>query len=85
MNLSIRLADADKSFNLLMIDIGDISKMIGYTFRIIDYLGKVVFETLIDEKLSDVDLSSIRGRGTYFMEVIDDASQILEVKKIILR
>jgi hypothetical protein len=85
MNLNIRRSDPDNSLDQLMIDIGDISKMIGYTFKIINYLGKVVYETLIDQQVFDLDLNSIGGRGTYFFEVIDESSQILEIKKIILR
>jgi hypothetical protein len=67
MNLNISKADKDNSFNLLMVDIGDISRMIGYTFKIIDYLGKVVYESLISQPIIDLDLDAIGGRGTYFI------------------
>jgi hypothetical protein len=85
MNLNISKADKDNSFNLLMVDIGDISRMIGYTFKIIDYLGKVVYESLISQPIIDLDLDAIGGRGTYFIQVIDESSQILEIKKLVLR
>ena len=85
MNLNIRKTEPDNSFNLLMIDIGDISKMIGYTFKIIDYVGKVVYETIINKQVFDLDLNVFGGRGTYFVQVIDDTSQIMEIKKIVLR
>ena len=85
MNLNISKVDKENGFNLLMIDIGDISRMIGYTFKIIDYLGKVVYESLISQQIIDLDLDTIGGRGTYFIQVIDDSSQILEIKKLVLR
>jgi hypothetical protein len=85
MNLNISKTDPENSLNLLLIDIGDISKMLGYTFRIINYLGNVVYESLISQQIFDLDLNTIGGRGTYFLQVTDDASQILEIKKIVLR
>jgi hypothetical protein len=85
MNLNISRACPNLAFNRLMIDIGDITTMIGYTFKIIDYLGKVVFETIIQQQVFDLDLNTIGGRGTYFLQVIDNSSQIVEIKKIVLR
>jgi hypothetical protein len=85
MNLNVSKTDPENSLNLLLIDIGDISKMIGYTFKIINYLGNVVYESLISQQIFDLDLNTIGGRGTYFLQVTDDASQILEIKKIVLR
>ena len=35
------MINPDINAHLLMMDIGDISKTIGYTFKIIDFLGKV--------------------------------------------
>ena len=84
MNFNIAKRDPDFRLNLLMIDIGDISKMIGYTFKIIDFLGKVVFETIINQPIIDLDLNALGGRGTYFVQVIDNSSQIMEIEKITL-
>lgn len=84
MNQKIGKINGDINAHLLMVDIGDISKTIGYTFKIIDFLGKVVYESLISTQVIDLDLKEIGGRGTYFLEVIDDSSQILEINKIML-
>jgi hypothetical protein len=84
MNHKLGSENPDTNVHLLMIDIGDISRMIGYTFKIIDFLGKVVYESLISQQVIDLDLNQIGGRGTYFLEVIDNRSQIIEINKIVL-
>jgi len=84
MNQKLSKENPDINVHLLMIDIGDISKMIGYTFRIIDFLGRVVFESLISKQVIDLDINEFGGKGTYFLELIDDSSQIIEINKIVL-
>jgi hypothetical protein len=85
MTLSFSKTATDLGLHLLMIEIGDISKMIGFTFKIIDFLGKVVYETIIQQPILNLDFKTIGGRGTYYLEVIDDSSQILEIEKVVLR
>ena len=84
MNQKLSKENPDINVHLLMIDIGDISKMIGYTFRIIDFLGRVVFESLISQQVIDLDINEFGGSGTYFLELLDDSSQIIEINKIVL-
>jgi len=85
MNFNIRKSYPGQAISLLIVEFGEISKMLGYTFRIIDFLGKVVFETIIDQEIFDLDLKILGGRGTYFLQVSDDSSQIMEIEKIVLR
>jgi hypothetical protein len=85
MNMNIHTESPDRSTSVLMIDMGDFGKMIGYTFKIIDYVGRVVYETLIRQQFLDFDLDWFGRKGIYFLEVIDNSSQILEIQKIVVR
>ncbi len=85
MNLKVRKSYPGRALKLLVVEFGEISKMLGFTFRIIDFLGKVVFETIIDQEIFDLDLKILGGRGTYFLQVSDESSQIMEIEKIVLR
>lgn len=69
----------------LFINTGDFAKMNGYSLKIIDQLGVVVFETLVKEPLYEVNLSMWSGIGLYFIHIIDDGGETIDVKKIILQ
>jgi hypothetical protein len=85
MNLNIRKSYPGQAISMLIIEFGEMSRMLGYTFKVIDFLGKVVFETIIDQEIFDLDLKILGGRGTYFLQVSDETSQIMEIEKIVLR
>jgi hypothetical protein len=69
----------------ITIDNGDYTKMAGYQLKIINSLGTVVFESEINAQMFDLDLNTFGGKGTYFLQLVDDSSQIIDIKKIILR
>jgi uncharacterized protein YjdB len=69
----------------LYIQTGDYLKMSGYLFRIINQLGETVFETLVEDPLYELNLSSWTGYGMYYLQILDPENQILEVRKIVLR
>jgi hypothetical protein len=58
--------------------------MSDYTIKIVNTLGQTVFENLIDNQLFSVDVSAFGSTGLYFIQIIDDTSQIIDVRKIIL-
>ncbi|MCX7696926.1 MAG: T9SS type A sorting domain-containing protein [Bacteroidales bacterium] len=59
--------------------------MSGYTIRISNSMGVVVFSQPINQPLFYVDLSTWTGLGMYFVHIIDNLSNTIEVKKIILQ
>lgn len=60
------------------------SEMTGYTIKIINTLGNIVFESEVTQQLFEIDVSAFGQTGLYFIQIIDYNNQILEVRKIIL-
>lgn len=71
--------------DFIFINTGDYTKMDRYQMKIIDQLGSVVFETNVEEPLYEINLSTWSGTGLYFINIIDDIGQTIEVRKIVLQ
>jgi len=69
----------------IYIDNGNFSSMNGYTVRIDDILGQTVFEQQTTQQLFYIDLSGWSGKGTYFVNILDNMHNIIDTRKIILR
>ncbi len=59
--------------------------MEGYALKIINQLGATVFETIVEEPLYEVNLSTWSGVGLYFVLVIDSGGNIIDIRKIVLQ
>lgn len=59
-------------------------KMTDYKMIIINSIGSVIFESNITQQLFELDVSEFGQTGLYFIQIIDNTSQIVDVKKIIL-
>ncbi len=71
--------------DFIFINTGDYTKMNGYQLKIINQTGTVVFETRVEEPLYKVNLSTLSGKGLYFIQVIDSGGSIIDIRKIILQ
>jgi hypothetical protein len=58
---------------------------LGYQIKIINTMSQTVFETKIDQSQYYLDLNSWTGKGTYFIQFIDPAGLLLDIKKIVLQ
>jgi hypothetical protein len=68
----------------ITIDYGNYSVMGGYSLRITNRAGQVVFANEIDEQQSYVELSTWMDYGIYFVYLLDAQNRILGIKKIVL-
>jgi hypothetical protein len=68
----------------ITVDFGDYTSMNGYTVKISNMLGQVVFTSGISQQQTYIDLSTFTGKGTYIVNVIDGTGNIIDTKKIIL-
>jgi hypothetical protein len=68
----------------LVIDFGNQEMMQGYSLTITDLNGKQVHKENIQTQKSIVKLSSLGGKGLYFVNIIDANSKVLIVKQIIV-
>jgi hypothetical protein len=69
----------------IFIDNGNLASMSGYTIKITNTLGQVVFNQPVTQQSFYIDLSTWGGNGTYFLYVIDPNLTVKEVKKIVLQ
>lgn len=69
----------------ITIDCGNISNVDGYQIKITNTLGQEVFHNAMNRQLFNISLSSLTGRGIYFVNIIDAQGQIIDVKKIVLQ
>lgn len=69
----------------IYINTGDYASMNGYTIRIDNSLGQTVYITPVNQQQYYVDLSSWTGNGTYFVYIIDNLSNTIDVRKIIIQ
>lgn len=69
----------------ITINYGNFASMSGYTLKIINNLGQVVFTTPINQQSSYIDLSTWSGNGIYFVQIIDTQNNTIENRKIVLQ
>jgi len=69
----------------IYINNGDYTLMNGYTITIENSLSQVVFTSLINQAEFYVDLSIWTGNGLYIVKIIDNSSNVIETKKIIIQ
>jgi len=69
----------------IYIDCGNYLAMGGYQIRIDNSLAATVFTTLVTQQVYNINLSTWTGNGTYFVYIIDNIGNTIDVKKIILQ
>lgn len=69
----------------ITIDNGNFSLLTGYSLKINNSLGQTVFESEIMQQQFQINLSSWSGNGIYFIHIIDDQNNILDIRKIVLQ
>lgn len=67
------------------INTGNYNLMNGYKIRIFNQLGVTVFETEVEEVLYEINLSTWTGKGLYFLQLIDNRGNIMDIRKIVLQ
>ncbi len=68
------------------IDFGNnYSTLNGYSLKIVNSISQTVFTTSVTQQNVSVNLSSWTGNGTYFVYLIDNYGNTIDVKKIILQ
>lgn len=69
----------------IIIDNGNFGLYAGYTVKITNSLGQIVFTSLVNQQQFSVDLSTWSGNGIYFVHIIDAQSNTLDIRKIVLQ
>ncbi len=61
------------------------SQLKDYRIKIVSTSGSIIFESKINHNLFKIDLSDFSQTGLYFIYIIDDSNQIIDIKKILLK
>jgi hypothetical protein len=59
-------------------------QMTDYKIKIISTTGVIIFESDVTQQLFEIDISDFGQLGLYFIQIIDNTSQIIDIRKIIL-
>jgi len=71
--------------DVLHIEIGDAKALEGYRYRILDALGKEVYNELVKNKLTEIPLKTLGAAGMYQLEVLDANKTSIQTNKIVLQ
>ena len=73
------------AFNHITIDNGNYANMSGYSVEVVNTLGQVLFQSIINQQQFYIDLNNWMGTGTYFISIIDSSNTKIDTRTIILQ
>jgi len=71
--------------DVLYISAFDIDALNGYSYNIIDVQGKIIYNKLIQNSLTQIPLNTLGGKGTYILFILDASGTKIESKHIVLQ
>lgn len=72
------------SDNFIYLKTNNLLKTKGFKVKIMNTLGAIVFEEDINEQLFSINSKTLGNNGLYYVQVINESGEIIDVKKIIL-
>ncbi len=73
------------TMDVLYIEVGDAKALVGYHYRILDVLGKEVYNELVKNTITEIPLKTLGTAGMYQFEVLDQKSTTIQTNKILLQ
>lgn len=70
--------------DILVIESSDIQALGGYRYRILDVLGKEVYNALVISSKTEISLKTLGAKGTYVLHVVDANNVSIHDTKIVL-
>ena len=64
--------------NVLHIEVGDAKALEGYRYRILDALGKVIYNEIVKNSITEIPLMSLGAAGMYQFEVLDQKNTTIQ-------
>ena len=71
--------------DLLHIEVGDVKALDGYRYRIVDALGKDVYNELVKNTITEIPMKTLGAAGMYQFEVLDQKNVRIQTNKIVLQ
>jgi hypothetical protein len=69
----------------ITIDYGNFASLSGYQLKIENSLGQQVFQTNINQQINYLSLTNWGGNGLYFVHIIDQQGNTIDIRKIVLQ
>ena len=70
--------------DVLHIEVSDVKALEGYRYRILDALGKEVYNELVTQTTTEIPLKTIGAAGIYQFEILDATKTSIQSNKIVL-
>ena len=70
--------------DILIIDAADVAAMSGYSYQLLDAVGKEIYSQLVTSKKTEISLKTLGAKGVYVLHVLDANNQSVVSKKIVL-
>ena len=67
------------------INVGNLNSMVGYSIKITNALGQVVFNSAVTQQSFYIDLNSWTGHGVYILYILDATQTVKSIKEIVLQ
>ena len=71
--------------DVLHIEVGDAKALDGYRYRIVDALGKEVYNELVKSAITGIPMKTLGAAGMYQFEVLDQKNVRIQTNKIVLQ
>ena len=71
--------------DVLHVEVGDAKALDGYRYRIVDALGKEVYNELVKNVITGIPMKTLGAAGMYQFEVLDQKNVRIQTNKIVLQ
>ena len=71
--------------DVLHIEVGDVKALDGYRYRIVDALGKELYNELVKNAITGIPMKTLGAAGMYQFEVLDQKNVRIQTNKIVLQ
>lgn len=73
------------TYSKISIDCGSQTNLLGSQIKITNTLGQIIFQSILDQQIKEINLTAITGQGLYFINILDEQGHAIDVRKIILQ
>ncbi len=71
--------------DVLYIEVGDVKALDGYRYRIVDAIGKELYNELVKNTITEIPMKILGAVGMYQFEVLDQKNVRIQTNKIVLQ
>lgn len=69
----------------LFITIDDFAHIPNHRIKITNVLGQTKFDQVVNQQTFNIDISTLGGTGTYFLQILNPAGQTIDTRKVLVK